>query len=205
MECIADQIGNAGVIVILRNRCQELIEQHLPRLLNAGMRVIEVSRVAQNYNDAMTSLLSQSGGHLLVGAGTIRSERDAEEAIRLGAMFLISPHFDPALTKFVLGNNIPYIVGCYTPSEVVAALNAGCSMIKIFPAFMGGPNYIKSLLAPFPEARFVPTGGVHPKDVPQYWEAGAWAVAIGSELTNSLFDNRCDEETLKQLFSGKQR
>lgn len=203
MESITDQIGNAGVIVILRHRCEEFTERHLPRLLTAGMRVIEVSRVAQNYKSVVTSLLSQYRERLLVGAGTVRSQSDAEEAIRLGARFLISPHFDPKLTKFVLQSNIPYIVGCYTPSEVVAALNAGSSLIKIFPAFIGGPSYIRSLLAPFPEARFVPTGGVHPEDVPQYWAAGAWAVAIGSELTNAVFDNRCDDQELKQLFSGK--
>ena len=205
MEVVTDQIGKAGVVVILRDRCQELVERHVQRLTSTGMRVIEISRVAENYTEALRTLVSQWGGHILIGAGTIRTEAAAEEAIGLGAKFLISPHFDPALTRFVLNTGTPYIVGCYTPSEVVSAMNAGCSAIKIFPAFLGGPKYIKSLLAPFPGARLVPTGGVHPNEVSQYWAAGAWAVAIGSELTTPLLENRYEDEQLKRLFAGKQK
>lgn len=205
MQIVTDQIGKAGLIIILRDRCQEFVERHVPRLTSAGMRVIEISRVAQNYAETLPALVEEWGRNLLIGAGTIRTEADAEEAVRLGAKFLISPHFDPALTKLVVDRGVPYIVGCYTPSEVVSALNAGCSAIKIFPAFLGGPKYIKALLAPFPEARLVPTGGVHPNEVTQYWAAGAWAVAIGSELTKPLLENGYDDEQLKTLFAGKQK
>jgi 2-dehydro-3-deoxyphosphogluconate aldolase/(4S)-4-hydroxy-2-oxoglutarate aldolase len=75
--------------------------------------------------------------------------------------------------------------------------------IKIFPAFVGGPKYIGSLLAPFPGTRFVPTGGVSPAEAPKYWKAGAWAVAIGSEMNSVTDSGGWTDEQLRALFSEK--
>lgn len=95
---------------------------------------------------------------------------------------------------------ILYIPGCLTPTEVARAIHVGVDAIKIFPAFLGGPRYISALRAPFPNARFVPTGGIAAVDAEQYWEAGAWAVSIGSEL-NTLMQEIDAFPMLKTLFS----
>ncbi|HMI52030.1 MAG TPA: bifunctional 4-hydroxy-2-oxoglutarate aldolase/2-dehydro-3-deoxy-phosphogluconate aldolase [Candidatus Saccharimonadales bacterium] len=203
MDNAIDQIGTAGIIVILRKKCEEFIVEYLPRLVGAGLRVVEVSNTAERSADILTSLVSQWGNRLLIGAGTVRNKSEAEEAIALGAQFLISPHFDAALTDFILKRNVPYLVGCYTPSEIAAALDVGVSAIKIFPAFLGGPRYIRALLAPFPKTRFVPTGGVSPSEVPEYWNAGAWAVAIGSEINTVVGEKGWTDEQLNALFAGK--
>jgi 2-dehydro-3-deoxyphosphogluconate aldolase/(4S)-4-hydroxy-2-oxoglutarate aldolase len=203
MEHTIEQIGKAGIIVILRNRCEEFINEHLPRLAGTGLQVIEVSRSAERYASALKSLTTKWNQQLLIGVGTVRTKADAEEAIGAGAQFLISPHFDPLLTEFVVKQCVPYIVGCYTPSEVMAAQNLGPAAIKIFPAFLGGHKYIKALLAPIPEARLVPTGGVSPADAREYWKAGAWAVAIGSEMNSVIGDNGWTDNQLKALFAGK--
>jgi len=205
MDDVMGQIGTAGIILILRNHCEEFIAEHLARLAGAGLRVIEVSRSAEKYADVLSALISKWSSRLLIGVGTVRSKTDAEDAISSGAQFLISPHFDPQLAKFVRELGVPYIVGCYTPSEVAAALDIGVSAIKIFPAFVGGPKYIKALLAPFPEARLVPTGGVHPADAGEYWSAGAWAVAIGSEMNSIVGEKSWTDDRLKALFTGKQK
>jgi 2-dehydro-3-deoxyphosphogluconate aldolase/(4S)-4-hydroxy-2-oxoglutarate aldolase len=200
MEEIIQKIGMSGIIAILRGQSRKAIAESLPRLIAAGLSVVEVSRTSDEYHHALAALGSQFGTELLIGAGTIRSERDALEALDLGAQFLISPHFNPSLTQFLLQRDVPYIVGCYTPSEVAAALELGPMAIKIFPAFVGGPKYIGSLLAPFPGTRFIPTGGISPCEAAEYWKAGAWATAIGSEM-NSV--REWSEQQLRTLFSGK--
>jgi 2-dehydro-3-deoxyphosphogluconate aldolase/(4S)-4-hydroxy-2-oxoglutarate aldolase len=205
VEHILNQIGNAGVIAILRSKSEEFISEHLPRLAGAGLRVIEVSRSAENYADSLSALVSKWGQKLIIGVGTIRTRAEAEDAIASGAEFLISPHFNPDLTKFLVGRGVPYIVGCYTPSEISAALDLGPAAIKIFPAFLGGPRYIRALLMPFPDARLVPTGGVSPADAADYWRAGAWAVAIGSEMNSILGDTGWSDEQVAALFTGKSR
>ncbi len=205
MDDFTDVIGTSGIIAILRRDCHQFIAGHLPRLVEAGLRVVEVSRTAEKYATAFSALLSKWGDRLLIGMGTVRNQRDAEESLDLGAQFLISPHFEKNLTEFVLKRNVPYIVGCYTPSEIAAALDLGPTAIKIFPAFIGGPRYIQSLLAPFPEARLVPTGGVSPAEAVEYWRAGAWAVAIGSEMNGVIGKDGWTDKQLQVLFAGKQK
>ena len=200
MDEIIQKIGTAGIIAILRRQSRRIIRESLPRLVGAGLRVVEVSRTADEYHDSFTALRSEFGSQLLIGVGTIRSESDAKEALDMGAQFLISPHFNVGLTEFLLKHHVPYIVGCYTPSEVEAALQLGPMAVKIFPAFVGGPKYISSLLAPFPGTRFVPTGGVRPTEAIEYWSAGAWAVALGSEMDTT---GEWAEERLRGLFSKK--
>jgi 2-dehydro-3-deoxyphosphogluconate aldolase/(4S)-4-hydroxy-2-oxoglutarate aldolase len=200
MDTIIQNIGTARVIAILRHQSRKYIEQLLPRLVGAGLAVVEVSRTADDFHASFAALRSEFGTKLLIGVGTVRTERESQEALDLGAQFLISPHFNAGLTEFLLHRNVPYIVGCYTPTEVAAALELAPMAIKIFPAFVGGPKYISSLLGPFPGTRFVPTGGVHPADANDYWNAGAWAVAIGSEM-NSI--GEWTDEQLRALFSRK--
>jgi len=199
MDEIIQKIGTSRIIAILRQRSHVVIEELLPRLVAAGLGVVEISRTADDYSHSLAALQSGFADKLLIGVGTIRSERDALEALDGGARFLISPHFNPTLTESLLKRNIPFIVGCYTPSEVASALDFGPMAIKIFPAFVGGPRYISSLLGPFPGTRFVPTGGVTPANAYQYRDAGAWAAAIGSEMT-SVAD--WTNEQLRALFRG---
>src|ERR1700744_83737 len=132
MNEIIQKIGTSGIIAILRTQSRKAISESLPRLVEAGLRVVEVLRTAEEYHGSLAALRSRFGAELLVGAGPVRSKRGAQEALDLGAQFLISPHFNPSLTEFLLERDIPYIVGCYTPSEVAAALELGPMAIKIF-------------------------------------------------------------------------
>jgi 2-dehydro-3-deoxyphosphogluconate aldolase/(4S)-4-hydroxy-2-oxoglutarate aldolase len=201
---LTDRTERSGVITILRSGCESFVEEHLDGLVDAGMEVIEVSRTADKYANCLRRIVGKYHGRISIGAGTILTERQAEEALSAGASFLISPHFDPSLVRAIQGKEIPHIAGCLTPSEVVQAKQANVDAIKIFPASLGGPEYIKALLAPLPGTRLVPTGGVSLENAPHYWKARAWAVGIGSEINSATLENGWSAERLATLFQRSQ-
>ena len=124
----------------------------------------------------------QRGGRLLVGAGTVLTGAQAESAIRAGADFLVSPHFDPALVRLAQENGLPFVPGVMSPTEVASALAMGLRILKLFPAGSLGPGYVKDLLGPFADAKLLCTGGIKPADAPSYVRAGAVGVGLGSAL-----------------------
>lgn len=181
-----DMIERSKTIVILRHVCDLFIDKYLPTLLEAGMTAVEVSLTASSYLGCFDKLVKGYRDQVVIGTGTVSSIEDARQAIDKGSSFLISPHFDERLCEFVRNAGILYIPGCLTPTEIARAIHIGVDTIKIFPAFLGGPRYISALRAPFPNARFVPAGGIAAVDAERYWEAGAWAVSIGSELNTLM-------------------
>jgi 2-dehydro-3-deoxyphosphogluconate aldolase / (4S)-4-hydroxy-2-oxoglutarate aldolase len=194
-------IQQSGMIAILRHECEVFVEEHLPELIRSGLSAIEISFSIQNPQVCLSRVVKQHGDALIVGAGTILSKDQALQALDYGARFLISPHLNEELAEFVIDKEVPYIAGCFTPTEVARAVEIGVDAVKIFPAFIGGPRYIAALRAPFPLVRFVPTGGISPLDAPTYWQAGAWAVAIGSEL--QAFMEKPDATTrLSKVFDS---
>lgn len=200
MNNLVQKVNTSRVIAILRSSCDEFMGLHLERLVSAGLLVIEVSRSSDTYETSLGRLRNEWSEYLEIGAGTILTIDDAKRALDLGATFLVSPHFDPSLTEFVVTKGIPYVVGCLSPSEVVQALQANVDAIKIFPASLGGPSYVKALLAPFPGTRFVPTGGVSLENAGEYWNAGAWGVGIGSELSSAIAERGWSNARLQKFF-----
>jgi 2-dehydro-3-deoxyphosphogluconate aldolase / (4S)-4-hydroxy-2-oxoglutarate aldolase len=203
MNNLIEKVNRTRVIAILRNSCNDFIDLHLERLVRAGLLVIEVSQSSDTYASSLGRLLKDWSAYLEIGSGTIITIDDAKRALDLGATFLVSPHFDPSLTEFIVAKKVPYVVGCLTPSEAVQALHANVDAIKIFPASLGGPSYIKALLAPLPGTRFVPTGGVSMENAQEYWNAGAWGVGIGSELSNATVERGWSDARLQSFFQGE--
>ncbi len=117
--------------------------------------------------------------------GTVLTAEDAIAAIDAGAQFVVTPAVRPAVIAACRERNTPILCGAFTPSEALAAHDAGADMVKIFPARMGGPKYISDILAPLPFLKLVPTGGVSPENARSYLEAGAAAVGIGGNLVSA--------------------
>ena len=118
-----------------------------------------------------------------LGVGTLRSRADAEAAVAEGAEFLVTPHPAPDVRSVADAHGIPLIGGGFTPAEVVEAADRGVA--KLFPAHVGGVAFLRSLLAVAPRARVIPTGGIALTDVPEWLDAGSFAVGVGSELRPS--------------------
>lgn len=130
---------------------------------------------------AIESIAARAPG-LAIGAGTVLSIEAAQLAIDAGATFLVMPHTDPELVGWAAERGIPTLPGAFTPSEVLAAWRAGAAAVKLFPASVAGPAFVRECRGPFPEIPLVPSGGVTVQSAGDFIRAGAAAVGLGSWL-----------------------
>jgi 2-dehydro-3-deoxyphosphogluconate aldolase/(4S)-4-hydroxy-2-oxoglutarate aldolase len=150
-------------------------------LVAGGIHSIEITVEAPGGLEAIAAI---SGGEVTVGAGTIVAIDQAARAVDAGVDFLVTPHLDLALLDWAKSNDVALIPGAFTPTEIVTAWRHEPPAIKVFPAHVGGPRYLRSLLDPYPGLRMIPTGGVDGDNVRDYLDAGAVAVGVGSWLTS---------------------
>jgi 2-dehydro-3-deoxyphosphogluconate aldolase/(4S)-4-hydroxy-2-oxoglutarate aldolase len=132
----------------------------------------------------------------LFGAGTVLDPETARAAILAGADFVVAPTCNLETIALCNRYGIPVIPGCYTPTEMLAAWQAGADMVKLFPASVGGPELVKAILAPLPQLQIVPVGGVTLDNVAAFIRSGAAAVGVGSELVNQKLLDAGDMEEL---------
>ena len=147
-----------------------------------GLTSIEITVEGVHGIEAISSV---AGSGALVGAGTVVTIDQADQAITAGAVFLVSPHLDSKLIEWSISNSIPLIPGALSPTEVATAWAWGPPAVKIFPAGTLGPGYLTSLLGPYPGVPLIPTGGIDAGNALAYLEAGAVAVGIGGWLTGA--------------------
>lgn len=170
------------VIGILRGVSPSFFAEIMATSFEAGLQAIEVT---MNTAGALAMIAACRSavphGHYL-GMGTIRNLREARQAVEAGAMFMVSPNYDPEVIAYAKEQNIPIIAGAFSPTEVYAAWAAGADMVKVFPCSGLGPGYIKELLGPFDHIPLVAVGGVTLANAAGYFAAGAKAVGVGSSL-----------------------
>lgn len=150
-------------------------------LAEAGISLVEVTVTSKDAVGVLARAREELGPDAPLGAGTVLTEADVVQVEQAGASFVVTPAIAPALDESVrLG--LPALVGVLTPGEVVSATIAGAAAVKLFPASLGGPSYLRALREPFPDVAFVPVGGVDAENAPAYLAAGAVAVGIGAPL-----------------------
>jgi 2-dehydro-3-deoxyphosphogluconate aldolase/(4S)-4-hydroxy-2-oxoglutarate aldolase len=169
------------IVPIVRTKSAEWAEELAGILVGAGLDIVEITFTVPNA-PAVIERLRKRFPAVLVGAGTVTDAAAAEQAIGAGAHFLLSPALSPGMVEVARRRGVLAIPGAYTPTEVLSALEGGAGLIKLFPADVGGPAHLRALRAPLPHARFLPTGGVRPDNVAEWFGAGAAAVGIGSAL-----------------------
>jgi 2-dehydro-3-deoxyphosphogluconate aldolase/(4S)-4-hydroxy-2-oxoglutarate aldolase len=146
-----------------------------------GIGVVEVTMDSPG---ALQSIGGLAERGVTVGAGTVMTEREAMMAVEAGAQFVVAPHTNPDVVRTVVSGGVPMIPGATTPSEIVAAWRMGVAAVKLFPAALGGPGYLRSIRGPLGDIAIIPTGGVTAESAPDYLAAGAVAVGIGGALTS---------------------
>lgn len=151
-------------------------------LAASGVHCVELTFTIPDALDAIRDAL---GGRAHVGAGTVLRPDQAHAAIDAGASFVVSPALRPDLVKVCKAAGIPVFLGAFTPTEVAAAVDTGCDAVKLFPAGLGGPGYVKDLRGPYPDVRLIPSGGVNEDNARDFIAAGCVAVYAGSSLCPS--------------------
>lgn len=184
-------VRSSGVIAIMRAKSSDQLLQAAEAVCAGGVRIIEVTMTTPGALGVIETAVRQFGRDVLFGAGTVLDAESARAAILAGAGFIVSPGFDAATVALCRRYSIPAFPGAYTPTEIIAAWQAGAAMVKIFPASVGGPGFIKALKAPLPQVEMVPTGGVEIDNTAAFIRAGAAAVGVGNSLIDpKLLDAR---------------
>lgn len=179
---ILKKIEEGRVIAILRGDFAELIAELAAALIDGGVTAIEVPLNAPDALRSIARLAELYGSRFAIGAGTVLSVDDLSRATDAGARFIVSPNRNCRVIEATKQRGLVSLPGCFTPSEIIEALEAGADAIKVFPADCLGPAFVKGVRAPLADVRLVPTGGVTPENAREYLAAGAWAIGVGSEL-----------------------
>lgn len=179
-----NRIGECGAVLVVRCESAEEAVEGIRAVVEGGLKAVEVTFTVPGAPSVIRKVARAFGDQVLLGAGTVTEPRQAEEAIDAGATYLVAPNTDPKVIGAAKRLGVPILPGGFTPTEVLNAWNLGADAVKIFPASLGGPSYLKALKAPLPHVPMVPTGGVDAKTVGEFFAAGAFAVGAGG----SLFD-----------------
>jgi len=181
---VLDGIIECGIVAVVRGTSDELIMKAIEAALDGGINVIEVAFTVPNALEIIRRLAESVSEDVILGAGTVLTPEMAADAVDAGARFIVSPNVNLATIEMAKSRGVPVFPGALTPTEVATAWQAGADMVKIFPANVMGPTYLKDLHGPFPQIKFMPTGGVNLNTARDYLENGAAALGVGGDLIN---------------------
>ena len=182
---ILKALSDAKVVAVVRGGSPEEATEISKAAIEGGIRAIELTYTTPFVEDAFKALRNSDA---LIGAGTVLDAETARHAILNGAKFVVSPSFNTEIAAICNRYSIPYLPGCMTIKEIVAALEGGSDIVKLFPANQFEPSFIKSVKGPLPNVTIMPTGGVGLENMNDWLDAGAVAVGIASDL-NSAYAN----------------
>ncbi len=197
-----DAIVTQGILPLYFNPDENVSLEILRAIHKAGIKAIEYTNrgeAAFNNFKKMVALRNAEMPGLLLGIGTIKNLQQAKDYMSAGADFMVSPGFVPEVAAYAISNDIFYAPGCMTPSEIIAAENAGVKFIKLFPGNILGPEFLSSIKEIFPKLLFMPTGGVDTtkESIEGWFKAGVCAVGMGSKLISKKLMEQKDYGTIE--------
>lgn len=185
-KAVIKRIGELGAILVVRCETEDEAVKGIRAVVEGGIRAVEITFTVPGAPGVIRRVKHDLGDSVLLGAGTVTDPEQAEDAVDAGALYLVAPNTDEKVIGAAKRLGVPVFPGAFTPTEVVRAWDLGADAVKIFPASLGGPAYIKALKAPLPHIPMIPTGGVDERTVGEFFRAGAFAVGAGG----ALFDRK---------------
>ena len=182
---VVQQLEAAGIIPVLRARSANEALALVEAMYAGGITVIEVTMTVPGAIEVLKKLKESYGSKLLLGSGTVTDVQECAATVEAGAEFVVSPSLHLDVIHETKARDKVSLPGALTPTEVITAWRAGADFVKVFPcSAMGGASYLKSLKAPFPFLRLVPTGGVTLDTAASFLTSGASALGVGADLVN---------------------
>jgi 2-dehydro-3-deoxyphosphogluconate aldolase/(4S)-4-hydroxy-2-oxoglutarate aldolase len=191
-SAIAQEIEAHGVVAVIRLRDPARLRALIEALASGGVRALEVTMTVPGAVGLIRDLAAALPAGFLLGAGTVTDTDTARAVIDAGARFVVGPVFRREIIRACHERDVAAIPGCFSPTEILEAHEAGADIVKLFPATMLGPQFIKDVRAPLPALRLMPTGGVSIDNAGDWIRAGAVAVGIGSALVDAAAIERND-------------
>lgn len=183
---VCERILEIGIVPVVRASSAEEARMAAEAVCEGGIPIVEIAMTVPGAIEVIRELAKDSGSHVLIGAGTVLNVEAARRCLDAGAQFLVSPGLNLQTVELAVREGKLIMAGALTPTEVMAAWDAGADFAKIFPCGqVGGAKYIKALKGPFPQIPLVPTGGVNLTTAAEFIEAGVAALGIGGELVQA--------------------
>jgi len=194
-----NKILETGIIAIVRVSSAADAVDVCGAVSRGGVKVIEVTMTVPGAIDAIKEFKRTAGSDILLGAGTVLDPETARVVILNGADFIVTPNLNVEVIKMAHRYGKVVIPGTFTPTEILAAWDAGADIVKVFPAGVVGPQYLRDIKGPFPQIRLTPTGGVTLENAPEFIRAGASCVSVATSLVDkkALAEKRFDVITDK--------
>jgi 2-dehydro-3-deoxyphosphogluconate aldolase/(4S)-4-hydroxy-2-oxoglutarate aldolase len=184
-QSITDAVERAGIVAVIRIKEPQRLRAVVDALSEGGLTALEVTMSVPGAVELIAELAPTMPPGFLLGAGTVTDADTARRVIDAGAKFVVSPVFRQAVIEACHARDVPVMPGCFTPTEILDAWEAGADVVKVFPATALGPGYIKDLRGPMPQVKLMPTGGVTLDNAGEWIRAGAVAVGVGTALTDA--------------------
>ena len=195
------RVLDLGLVAIIRAPSGEKLLSVAEALYAGGIDVIEVTFTVPGIIDIIKQLKQSIGEKVLLGAGTVLDPESARAAMLAGAEFIVTPTVNPSVIQMCRRYDKVVMAGGYTPTEILSAWEAGADIVKVFPADVGGPGYLKAIKGPLPQVRLLPTGGVNLDTLEGFVNAGACAVGLGSSLVEKEALASGDMDRIQKLAS----
>jgi len=178
------RVLDGGIVAILRAPSGELLADVAESLLEGGIDVIEVTFTVPRVLDVIETVRDRLGDRILLGAGTVLDAESARSAMLAGAEFVVTPTVNRSAIETCRRYDKLVMAGAMTPTEILTAWEMGSDIVKVFPADVGGPGFLKAVHGPLPHIRLLPTGGVNLETIDDFLAAGAAAVGLGTALVD---------------------
>ena len=194
---IIERMLDCGITAVVRTDSPEELVNVAEAINKGGVDVIEITMTTPGALDVVSAVAKKFGDEVLIGAGTVLDAETARAVFLAGGEFVVSPVWSPELIAMCRRYSKPCVPGAFTPTEIMAAWDAGADMVKVFPASLGGPALIKAIRGPLPQIPLVPTGGVKLDNTAEFIRAGSAMVAVGGNLVNKdlVKEKKFDELT----------
>lgn len=177
---VLQQIRDSGIVPVIRADSAYEAQKIVESAYADGIRIFEITMTVPDAPELIKTLSEKYDDDVLIGAGTVLDVDSTRKCLKARAKFIVTPCLIEEIIKVCIKEQVLVLAGALTPSEIFRAWQLGADVIKIFPvSAMGGPNYIRSLKAPFPQIELMPTGGLKSADLTEFIEAGAIAIGVG--------------------------
>lgn len=184
-ETIVKQIEDAGIVAVIRIKEPEKLRAVVEAISEGGVRALEVTMTVPGAVELIRELAPTLPPGFVLGAGTVLDPETAARVIDAGATFVVSPVFRTPVIDACHAKGVAAMPGCFTPTEILEAWDAGADVVKVFPATALGPAFFKDVRGPLPQVKLMPTGGVTVENAGDWIRAGAVAVGVGTALLDA--------------------
>ncbi|HWE36027.1 MAG TPA: bifunctional 4-hydroxy-2-oxoglutarate aldolase/2-dehydro-3-deoxy-phosphogluconate aldolase [Isosphaeraceae bacterium] len=200
-ETTLRRILDGGIIAVVRAESGERLAQVVRALAEGGVTAAEITFTVPDAVDVIRTVREELGDRVVLGAGTVLDPETARAALLAGAEYIVAPTVNLDVIRLCRRYDKVVMPGAFTPTEVLAAWEAGADVVKVFPAEFGGPAYLKALRGPLPQVRLMPTGGVDLTTAPAFLQAGACCLGVGGSLVDAKAVASGDFGRLRDLAS----